>query len=146
MVMRCNQTIQGKVIVEALGRVKTHPTADEIFEMVRRRLPRISKGTVYRNLEKLSELGEILCLNTAGRQRRYDGDTSPHFHMRCTECGAVCDVPLAKHKTLSNYLTRLTRNAGMQSCTLEFSGACQQCKAEGAEQFDNLQTSKEAVS
>lgn len=127
--MRCNQTLQGQAILETLCAVRTHPTADEIYEMVRRRLPRISRGTVYRNLDKLSGKGDILCLTTAGRQRRYDGDVSPHFHMRCEACGAVCDVSVPKPKTLSNYLSRLTRKAGLDGCMLEFSGLCDACRS-----------------
>ncbi len=52
-------TRQRRVILEELRRVNNHPSADEIYEIVRRRMPRISLGTVYRNLEMLTELGEI---------------------------------------------------------------------------------------
>ena len=52
-------TRQRGIILEELRKINTHPSADEIYERVRKHLPRISLGTVYRNLEILSELGEI---------------------------------------------------------------------------------------
>ncbi len=60
-------TRQRSIILEELRNVCTHPSADEIYEMVRRRLPRISLGTVYRNLEILCELREIQKIETGGR-------------------------------------------------------------------------------
>ncbi len=59
-------TRQRMVILEELKKVRTHPTADELYAMVRARLPRISLGTVYRNLDFLAETGEILKLEAAG--------------------------------------------------------------------------------
>jgi len=85
-------TRQRMVILEELKKVRTHPTADELYAMVRARLPRISLGTVYRNLDFLAETGEILKLEAAGSIRRFDGDIRPHQHIRCTNCGRVGDV------------------------------------------------------
>ena len=70
-------TRQRAVILEELRKVKTHPTADELYSIVRERLPRISLGTVYRNLDFLTESKEILKLESAGSIRRFDGDTRP---------------------------------------------------------------------
>ena len=70
-------TRQRMVILEELRKVKTHPTADELYAMVRTRMPRISLGTVYRNLDFLTESKEILKLESAGSIRRFDGDTRP---------------------------------------------------------------------
>ena len=69
-------TRQRPVILEELKNLTTHPTADELYSMVRRRLPRISLGTVYRNLEILSEMGLAQKLESAGAQRRYGGDVT----------------------------------------------------------------------
>ncbi|MEG6506043.1 Fur family transcriptional regulator [Nitratidesulfovibrio sp. 1201_IL3209] len=85
-------TKQRMVILEELRRVHSHPTADEIYGMVRQRLPRISLGTVYRNLDLLAESGDILKLESAGSQKRFDGNITPHQHVRCTQCGRVGDV------------------------------------------------------
>jgi Fur family transcriptional regulator, ferric uptake regulator len=92
-------TRQRQVILEQLREVCSHPTADEVYGMVRRRLPRISLGTVYRNLEMLVKAGLIRRLDMAGRQRRYDGNVEHHYHVRCSRCGCVGDVmrgPIAR--------------------------------------------------
>jgi len=70
---KLKMTKQRRVIVEELKKLKTHPTATLIYELVRKRLPRISLGTVYRNLDLLAEAGIIQKLETAGTQKRFDG-------------------------------------------------------------------------
>ena len=80
-------TRQRAVILEELRKVKTHPTADELYSIVRERLPRISLGTVYRNLDFLADTGEIRRLEAAGTTKRFDGDISWHQHVRCIHCG-----------------------------------------------------------
>jgi Fur family ferric uptake transcriptional regulator len=86
-------TKQRQVILEELDRNRCHPSADEVFALVRERLPRISLGTVYRNLELLAERGLVRRLGAAGEKRRYDVDRSEHSHVWCRTCGRVDDVP-----------------------------------------------------
>jgi Fe2+ or Zn2+ uptake regulation protein len=119
-------TRQRKVILEELRKVSTHPSADEIYEMVRRRLPRISLGTVYRNLEILSDLGEIQKLEQGGSLKRFDGNPKNHYHVRCLGCNRVDDAS-------ARLMGGIDRK--MQACTnyeivghrLEFIGYCPQC-------------------
>ncbi len=85
-------TRQRQVMLEELRKVVSHPTAAELYEMARRRLPKISIGTVYRNLELLAQMGTISKLEMGGPEARFDGDTSRHHHIRCTECGSVADA------------------------------------------------------
>ena len=85
-------TKQRRIILDELRKLTSHPTADELYELVRKRLPRVSLGTVYRNLEVLSENGEVLKLESAGSQKRFDGDVREHCHVRCVRCGRVGDV------------------------------------------------------
>lgn len=85
-------TSQRQVILKELKKVISHPTADEIYVMVRKVIPHISLGTVYRNLEILSDMGLVRKLECAGNQRRYDGNPENHHHIRCVECGMVADV------------------------------------------------------
>ena len=86
-------TRQRKVILEELRKVDTHPSADEVYEMVRKRLPRISLGTVYRNLEILSAKGEIQKLELGCTLKRFDGIAENHYHIRCLQCDRVVDAP-----------------------------------------------------
>ena len=87
-------TRQRRVILEELRKVDTHPSADEIYEIVRKRLPRISLGTVYRNLEILSESGDIQKLEPGCSLKRFDGNPSEHCHIRCVHCDRIADAPM----------------------------------------------------
>ena len=119
-------TRQRKVILEELRRVDNHPGADEIYEIVRRRMPRISLGTVYRNLEILAELGEIQKLELSGAIMRFDGNPSKHYHIRCIGCNRVDDAPIAPMTQLENelYGTTVFEIIGHN---LEFVGLCPDC-------------------
>jgi Fur family ferric uptake transcriptional regulator len=122
-------TAQRRIILEELRKVLTHPTAGEIYEIVRKRLPRISLGTVYRNLEILSEIGMIQKLETAGTQKRFDGIVENHYHVRCIRCGRVDDV-LADSIPMINEALAEASDYEILWHRLEFVGLCPQCKKE----------------
>ena len=108
--------------------MKTHPTADELYERVRARLPRISLGTVYRNLEILSQTGRIRRLVSGGAQKRYDGTVDRHYHIRCVGCGAVVDCPLKPLISFPEGFRGLSEYE-IHGHHLEFVGLCPACKA-----------------
>jgi Fur family ferric uptake transcriptional regulator len=120
-------TSQRRLILEELRSVTTHPTADELYGMVRRKMPRISLGTVYRNLEMLSSLGLVRKLENAAGQKRFDGDVSPHHHIRCDTCGKVGDIFDAPD--ISDIGERVNTDFQITALSLEFSGICPQCLA-----------------
>ncbi len=120
-------TRQRQVILEELGKVRSHPTADEVYDMVRRRLPRVSLGTVYRNLEMLSELGMIRKLELGGSRRRFDGNVRDHYHVRCISCGRLEDAPVKSVAPVEDALRRVT-DYEIIGHRLEFIGLCPQCK------------------
>lgn len=119
-------TRQRQVILEELRKVYSHPTADEIYERVRKRLPRISLGTVYRNLEMLSEHGLIQKLELGGSQRRFDGNPQNHYHVRCMGCGKVEDVMARPTDGLEEILG-VVSSFNIVSHRLEFVGLCPGC-------------------
>ncbi len=123
-------TEQRRVIVEELRRSRCHPTANEIYETVRAKLPRISLGTVYRNLEILSESGEIRKLEMAGSQRRFDGTMENHFHVKCLKCDRVSDAELPLVQEILDSLKELDGYEIVLS-HLEFSGICPECRKKG---------------
>ncbi len=119
-------TPQRKTILEVLQQGNAHPSADEIYDLVRKRLPNVSLGTIYRNLELLSGTGEIQKLEIGGTIKRYDWNPKKHYHIRCTCCGRVDDAPIAPLKQLENELYGATIYT-IIGHTLEFVGLCPAC-------------------
>ena len=87
---------QREAILNVLRSTDTHPTASWIYEKVREQIPNISLGTVYRNLTELSQSGDILSIDVRDGQEHYDGDNSPHLHLRCRCCNGISDVPMCE--------------------------------------------------
>lgn len=85
---------QRAFIKQYLASTSSHPTADTVYDEIRKRIPNISLGTVYRNLNQLTETGEIIKLSCGGCCDRFDGNTSPHYHFICTLCGTVMDLDM----------------------------------------------------
>lgn len=121
-------TRQRKVILEELNKLMTHPSAEEVYEVVRKRLPHISLGTVYRNLETLSELGEITKLEFGGTIKRFDPNPEEHYHIRCSLCDHVVDAPMAQLEHIEDQLSAETEFK-IIGHRLEFYGLCPACAA-----------------
>lgn len=121
-------TKQRSIILEELRKVKSHPTADELYMMVRKRIPKISLGTVYRNLENLAESGIILKLEYSEGQKRFDGNTIPHTHFRCIECNCVEDIPFEVDIPELNKRTSWLKSHEINGARLEYFGLCPNCK------------------
>ena len=129
--LNLRMTRQRRVILEELRKVKTHPSADEIYEIVRKRLPRISLGTVYRNLEKLSESGDIQKLEPGCSLKRFDGDPTDHCHIRCVRCDRIADAPMAPDLEID--LARVnSTDFEIIGHRLEFLGVCPICSAKSS--------------
>ena len=120
-------TRQRQVLLDELCQVRTHPTADELYQMARKRLPRISLGTVYRNLELMAENGMIQKLEVGGTQKRFDGNAEPHYHVRCLKCGRVDDLEMALSEDVEA-LARQQTGYSILRHSLEFSGFCPACR------------------
>jgi len=119
-------TTQRQIILEELLKVSSHPTANEVYDMVRKRLPRIGLGTVYRNLELMAESGMILKLEVGGTQKRFDATTKPHYHVRCTECGRVDDVDMPVQQEINESAAQASHYQ-ILSHHIEFTGLCSDC-------------------
>ena len=85
-------TKQRQVILQELQKLTSHPTAAALYRIVVRRLPKISLGTVYRNLDLLTKTGVIQKLEFGSEEARFDGNSTPHYHIRCVKCGRVDDI------------------------------------------------------
>jgi Fur family ferric uptake transcriptional regulator len=126
-------THQRRVILEVIQGSSDHPTADEVYQRVRKMLPHISLGTVYRNLDVLAKNGMISKIGPEFTQMRYDRVTTEHYHITCIACGRIEDMPLeARDSTverLESALGKLTKY-GVFGHRLEFFGLCEHCKRE----------------
>lgn len=127
---RLRMTPQRRVILEQLRETKRHPTADELYDTVRGRIPSISLGTVYRNLELLWQQGLVRKIEVGGTQRRYDADTTLHYHVRCLACGKVDDVWIPTRADLEQEAASVTEY-DVQWHHVEFAGLCPECRAAG---------------
>jgi Fur family ferric uptake transcriptional regulator len=124
---KLKMTVQRRVILEEIKKVKSHPSADELYLAVRRRLPDISMATVYRNLETLAEHGLIRRMWEVGAPRRYDCELAEHYHIVCGRCGRVDDVSL---QTVDGFLEEVRRASDydVQGYRLGFFGLCPNCR------------------
>ena len=120
-------TKQRQVILEELRSVTSHPTADDMYDMVRRRLPNVSLGTVYRNLEILAETGVVQKLDIGGTKKRFDGNVAIHYHLRCEACGRVDDVHMDTGVDLEEVAAMVTDYTILRH-RLEFIGICPGCQ------------------
>jgi Fur family ferric uptake transcriptional regulator len=121
------------VILEELRMVKTHPTATELQQLARQRLPRISLGTVYRNLERLTQLGLVRKLDTGGGEARYDGDCDPHYHVRCVHCGRMDDAHGLSDDPVKDTIKTLD-GYEILGYRLQFEGICPACQSRPSRQ------------
>ena len=115
-------------ILHCVRSTKTHPSAEWVFENVRNDVPDISLATVYRNLSLFKDQGLIVSLGTVKGVERFDGNTEPHVHFICTECGAILDLPEISVPEELN--TAVSRSSGgrVDSCQLSFTGLCGECR------------------
>ena len=119
-------TRQREAVLLAVKGSSSHPTADQIYEKVRKQIPNISKGTVYRNLRVLQETGQITELNLNGVVTRYEARKEEHYHFRCDRCGQVFDLNEPINIEMNK---RVSERTGLKIFyhQLEFSGLCQEC-------------------
>ena len=120
---------QRQLIKSFLMTRKDHPTADIVYTNVRREIPNISLGTVYRNLTLLADRGEILRLRVGDGIDHFDADTSPHYHFVCNCCGSVIDLEM---DSIEDILQKANANFDGQIAghVTYFHGTCKNCTEE----------------
>lgn len=120
-------TRQRQLVLELVRGCGNHPTADEIYELAREKDPRISKGTVYRNLNLLDQLGELKKLPMPVGPDHYDFNLGNHYHFICRNCNRVVDAEIPYMDSINSnvvdtegYLTEWHR--------LILVGLCPECR------------------
>ena len=111
-----------------LENTKEHPTAEAIYEKIRRQIPNISLGTVYRNIAFLADTGKIIKIRVGDETLHFDARTHEHYHWRCRVCGKVEDLEIQIDPSLKEEAERLT-GAVIERQDLSFTGVCRECMA-----------------
>lgn len=125
-------TIQRTLVLDAVNRLKSHATADEIYEAVVQTHPRISRATVYRNLNQLADDAEIQKLAMPDGPDRFDHILQRHYHAKCSRCGRVFDVEMDYMEDI----IRLVKDAhgfAIDGHNLVFTGVCPSCQQADAQ-------------
>lgn len=118
---------QCNLVRQAVEQCGDHPTADRVYQKVRSVYPRISLGTVYRNLAQLSLSGSLLQISGFPGADHYDHNTAPHAHFCCDRCGALHDVAV---RDLREQRDEIERDTGhkITSVQITIRGICNDCE------------------
>ena len=119
---------QREAILEVVRSTKCHPTADWVYAEVRKQIPNISLGTVYRNLSMLAENGTIQKLNIGTSVEHFDGNPSSHYHVCCNECGRIDDIEAEPLEHINQWATERFNGEIHEHYTM-FIGKCSKCKS-----------------
>ena len=122
---KIRHTLQREIVYQAILSMPGHVTADMVYEEIHAAHPSISRATVYRNLNVLTEQGEVLHIPVAGGADRYDFRCDCHYHAICRECGVVYDVEMPSEGLLSS--VRDTHGFLIEGFDIIFNGLCPDC-------------------
>ena len=120
-------TVQRRVVFQAVLERDDHPTADQVLEMVKDRVPGISRTTVYRVLDTLAQMGVIRRLHHAGVSSRFDGKIHRHHHLVCKMCRKVIDL---EDKKLDRTSVSHVNSEGfeIEDFSVHLIGTCSACR------------------
>lgn len=120
-------TSQRRAVLDALADSEGHPSAEDVYLLVKRRNPRVALGTVYQALSVLEEVGIIESKRWSDSPTRYDLNTEPHTDIRCTRCGAVDEVPGVEYGGLAATV-RANTPYRVTNVSLVIEGVCPACQ------------------
>ena len=124
--MNSRNTIQRQVVFNAVRELKNHPTSEEVYNYIRPSFPSISLGTVYRNLNMLSDLNEIRKISTNDNAVRFDYVVENHYHFQCKKCSAILDVFLPNDTVVEKDVLK-EYDFRVDSCDVLLKGICVNC-------------------
>ncbi len=115
-------------ILNCIRSTGIHPSAEWVYAQLKPSIPELSLGTVYRNLTVFRRQGEIASIGVVQGLERFDGDTRPHAHFICTECGAVIDMPSVRVPDGLHAQAEAASGGDVTACRLNFMGRCADCR------------------
>lgn len=125
-------TKQRQAILETLKNTYVHPDANWIYKKVSKKLPNISLGTIYRNLNILAEESTIKELTIQPNVTRYEGNLEPHHHIVCFNCYKIEDISKDSDceidEKLKNKFAKKMKYADL-SCEILITGLCPDCQS-----------------
>lgn len=119
---------QRDAILDELRSRYDHPTAEELYLSLKQKMPNLSLGTVYRNLNMLAGDGVILRISFEGADR-FDGNKELHYHFQCVNCGRVTDIDMPTFDEINQTAQKYSGGI-IQTHELIFSGICEKCLSE----------------
>jgi len=120
------QSKQRDSILEVLKQTDSHPTADWIYTQLKPEFPKLSLGTVYRNLGILQEMGKVKKIQYGSTFDRFEANISNHYHLICESCNNITDINLPACKDILNRAEELS-NFSINYHQIEFYGICSSC-------------------
>jgi Fe2+ or Zn2+ uptake regulation protein len=132
--MNLRNTKQRQAILDAMEAHGGHLTAEEVYKIVKRRHPRLSLGTVYRNLRVLTQQGTVRELDFGMAITYFETTKDTHYHLVCRVCGGIVDVEMALEKKLMKLVTQARGEGGfmIEEHRLDFVGVCEACQVKPA--------------
>lgn len=124
--MQQRNTFQKAMTLDAVMYLANHPTADMVYSYIKKKYPQISRTTVYRNLNKLCDLGELTKVKVSGSADRFDHRLEPHYHFICNVCGEMCDLDLPYIEKINDMAQGLGGRK-ISAHQIMFDGICQNC-------------------
>lgn len=118
-------TIQRKIVLEAVRQLGNHPSSEEVFAFINQSHPTISRSTVYRNINLLCEQGKLLKIKVPGYADHADHSLHNHRHMFCNRCKKVFDIEIETPDLLS--MIKDSNGCYINECSIMFFGLCPDC-------------------
>ena len=113
-------------LLELLKKTDIHPTVDWLYSRLKTEFPKLSLGTVYRNLSILIDQGKVLRIEAGSTFDRFEANTGLHYHLICEKCGKIRDFNMPENRALDTEASRLT-GFKIRSHRIDFYGICFEC-------------------
>ena len=125
--MKYKRSKQRERMLELLGQTEIHPTADWLYQQLKKEFPSLSLGTVYRNLNILVEQKLIQKLPFGSTHDRYEVIKNPHYHLVCETCGRVQDFDMPHYAKINQQAQKVS-GFSISRHRIDFFGTCEKCQ------------------